>query len=189
MGISCVRCGFIFSQGFFYNNNSSGTVASLHRRHSACGWDPSLQSRLCPRWQGHAVRPIRRLIASADSTHESKGAPFVQSGGSSPQIGTPPRRVGVAPPTVGLSNEGRPANCATQLSNQEASSQGRNPSHLRRGLVIGAFCLAVWVCLAWCRLIHGSFFGLDRLSPLASSTFVLAGVRRSIPRPWCLVLH
>ena len=24
--------------------------------------------------------------------------------------------------------------------------------------MIGAFCLAVWVCLAWCRLIRGNFF-------------------------------
>jgi len=128
----------------------------------------------------------------ADSAHEGKGAPFVQSGGSSPQIGTPPRRVGVAPPTVGLSNEGWPANRTMQPSNQEANGQGRNPSHLTRGIVIGAFCLAGWVCLAWCRLIHGSFFGLDRLSPRRLSprppSCWLASVALSlVPGAWCCV--
>ena len=131
-----MRCGFIFVRVFFYNNNNnnnSGTVASLRRRHNArvsgCrrGWDP--RSR-------------------ANSAHEGKGAPFVQSGGSSPQIGTPPRRVGVAPPTVGLSNEGQPANRVTQPSNQEASGQGKSPSHLTRGKKNGQGDGSVWVCLA-----------------------------------------
>ena len=36
---------------------------------------------------------------------------------------------------MGLSNEGRPANRAMQLSNQEASGEKRNPSHLKRVLV------------------------------------------------------
>ena len=37
--------------------------------------------------------------------------------------GTPPRMVGVAPPTMGLSNEGRPANRTRLPSNQEASGE------------------------------------------------------------------
>ena len=78
----------------------------------------------------------------------------------SPQLRLCPRKVGVAPPTMGLSNEGQPANRTMQPSNQEASGEKRNPSDLKRGSVIGAFCLAVWVCLAWCRLIREAFSGL-----------------------------
>ena len=44
-----------------------------------------------------------------------------------PLIGTPPRRVGVAPPTVGLSNGGRPGNRAMGLTNQETSGQEKRP--------------------------------------------------------------
>ena len=45
---------------------------------------------------------------------------------------TLPQKVGVAPPTVGLSNEGRPAHRAMEPSNQEASGEARNRSHLKR---------------------------------------------------------
>jgi len=44
-----------------------------------------------------------------------------------PPLGTPPRRVGVAPPTVRLSNGGRPGNHAMVPTNQEASGQGKRP--------------------------------------------------------------
>ena len=44
-----------------------------------------------------------------------------------PPIGTPPGRVGVAPPTVGLSNGGRPGNRAMGLTNEEASGQETKP--------------------------------------------------------------
>ena len=57
--------------------------------------------------------------------------------------------------------------------------------------MIGAFCLAVHVCLAWCGLIKEAVSGsiTGRLVISHSSAFVLAGVRRSFPRPWCLVLR
>ena len=44
-----------------------------------------------------------------------------------PPIGTPPRRVGVAPPTVGPSNGRRPGNRAMGPTNQEASGQEKKP--------------------------------------------------------------
>ena len=50
----------------------------------------------------------------------------------SPQIRLRPRKVGVAPPTVGLSNEGRPADRAMEPSNQKASGEERNRSNLKR---------------------------------------------------------
>ena len=43
-----------------------------------------------------------------------------------PPLGTPPRRVGVSPPTVGLSNGGRPGTRAMGPTN-EASGQERKP--------------------------------------------------------------
>ena len=42
-------------------------------------------------------------------------------------IGTPPRRVGVAPPTVGPSNGRRPGNRAMGPTNQEASGREKKP--------------------------------------------------------------
>ena len=50
----------------------------------------------------------------------------------SPQIRQRPRKVGVALPTMGLSNEGRPADRAMEPSNQEVSGEERNPSRLKR---------------------------------------------------------
>ena len=44
-----------------------------------------------------------------------------------PPIGTSPRRVGVAPPTVGLSNGRRPGNRAMGPTNQEVSGQEKKP--------------------------------------------------------------
>jgi len=44
-----------------------------------------------------------------------------------PPLGTPPRRVGVAPSTVRLSNGGWPWNRAMVPTNQEASGQGKRP--------------------------------------------------------------
>ena len=111
----------------------------------------------------------------ANSAHEGKGVPFVQSGGSSPQSGTPPRMVGVAPPTVGLSNEGRPANRAMQPSNQEASGEERDRSHLTRGTKNGRGDDAVWVCLAWCRLIR-----LEAFSALIACRLVVSRLVRLI---------
>ena len=52
---------------------------------------------------------------------------------------------------------------------------------------IGAFCLAVWVCLAWCRLIRGSFFGLDRLSPRPPSCWLASVALSLVPGAWCCV--
>ena len=85
------------------NNNTSGTVASL---------TDAIAHVFLAADVGGTPR------SRADSAHKGKGAPFVQSGGSSPQIGTPPRRVGVAPPSVGLSNEGRPGNRAMAPTNE-----------------------------------------------------------------------
>ena len=50
----------------------------------------------------------------------------------SPQLRLRPRKVGVAPPTVGLSNEGWPANRAMEPSNQKASGEEKNRSGLAR---------------------------------------------------------
>ena len=44
-----------------------------------------------------------------------------------PPLGTPPRRVGDAPPTVGLSNGGRPGNHTMGPTNEEASGQEKKP--------------------------------------------------------------
>ena len=97
-------------------------------------------------------------------THVAEGE--VGGATNASPIGTPPRRVGVAPPTVGLSNGGRPGNRAMVPTNEEASGQEKKPlppeekvwlsGPARRETVcswqerwpvrvIGAFCLAVKV--------------------------------------------
>ena len=58
--------------------------------------------------------------------------------------------------------------------------------------MFGAFCLAVRICFTWYRLICGSFFGLDRLSPRSLSpcppSCWLASVALSlVPGAWCCV--
>ena len=81
--------------------------------------------------------------------------------------------MGVAPPTVGLSNEGRPANRVTQPSNQEVSGQGRNLSHLTRGTNNGRGDDSVWVCLTWCRLIR-----LEAFSALIACRLIVSRLVR-----------
>ena len=54
--------------------------------------------------------------------------------------------------------------------------------------MIGAFCLAVWVCLACCRLIPLEvFFGLDRLSPRPPSCWLAFVALSLVPGAWCCV--
>ena len=54
-----------------------------------------------------------------------------------PPIGTPPRRVGVAPPTVGLSNGRWPGNRAMGPTNQEASGQKKPLPPKAKRVVVG----------------------------------------------------
>ena len=49
------------------------------------------------------------------------------AGPQTPPLGTPPRRVGVALPTVGLSNGGRPGNRTMGPTNEEARGQEKEP--------------------------------------------------------------
>ena len=132
-----------------------------------------------------------RSTVTITITHVALGEEV--GGATIASAGTPPRMVGVAPPTMGLSNEGRPANRAMPPSNQEASGEKRNRSHLKRARVIGVFGLTVWVCLAWCRPIRESFVGLDRrsphhLSPRPPSCWLASVARSPIPGAWCYVV-
>ena len=177
----------------FFNNNS-GTVASLHRRHSArvsgCGrgWDPSLQSRLRPRGQGRTLRPIRRLITSkptppmrARACPSSNQEAHPLRSGLHPEGWELPRLPWACPMRDGQRIARRNRPIRRRVAREEIPPTSGEDSDRR---VLSG-------CLGLPRLVSsdssGGFFGLDRLSPLASSAFVLAGVRCSIPRPWCCV--
>ena len=95
--------------------------------------------------------------------------------------GTPPRMVGVAPPTMGLSNEGRPANRVRQSSNQEASGEKKKslgPQERRSDRRVRSGCARL-PRLVWPD--QGSCFGLDRRSPRhLSLVHVRAGWRPTL---------
>ena len=101
MGISCVCCELFYSQVYYiYNNNNNNNN----------------NNGTIPDSTRSPVPTCFWLKAWAEPP--------------SPQIRLRPRKVGVAPPTVGLSNEGRPADRARRPSNQEVSGEERNRSHL-----------------------------------------------------------
>ena len=135
----CMRCEVILIvMVFFYIFTLVTTPSSLSHdnalrhpsraRQQACAWaEPnigmaSLLSQSAR--SGHLTRPV------SDSARSPLGTrPEVRKWAEpqTPPLGTPPRRVGVSPSTVRLSNRGRPGNRAMVPANREASGRKERP--------------------------------------------------------------
>ena len=111
----------------------------------------------------------------------------------SPQIRLRPRKVGVAPPTMGLSNEGRPADRAMEPSHQEARGEKRNRSHLKRVAVIVATAerLQSWWRLASSAVLVAIGFvcgsgGLVSVVVCGPLRWLLVEVAAELPGTWAM---
>ena len=133
-----MRCELFLSLGFLHFHTT--TLRSRHSsraRQQTHAWAESnvgMASLL-----SQSARSGRLTLPVSDSTRSPLSTrPEVRRWAEPqmPPLGISPRRVGVAPPTVHLSNGGRPGNRAMVPTNKEASGQEKRPLPPREKSVV-----------------------------------------------------
>ena len=126
--------------------------------------------------------PLPTVSSSNQRRPRVTRQPLVQSGGEC---------LRAFPSTPGEGKDKTRWRAVVEKGSPHKEEKERKPRLACWRLVWSVPVLAVRVCLTWCGLIKEAVSGsiAGRLVISHSSAFVLAGVRRSFPGPWSLVLR